>query len=174
MVEAKKYIAKFVLLGDVNVGKTTLINKFIRGDQPVPASQATLAPDFQTKKLTIDGREAMLQIWDTAGQEKHSAMGFAFYRGTQVCILTFDLSSPESFGRLGYWKQNFLDQAQPQNASTFPFIVVGNKNDLERRVTSEQAQAWCSQNGGYKYFETCATSGEGVINLFTASGREAI
>lgn len=77
-------------------------------------------------------------MWDTAGQEKHSAaIGSAFYRGANSCILTFDLSSSASFDRLDFWKQNFIEKASPANAETFPFIVVGNKTDLERAVTRE-------------------------------------
>jgi len=41
-------------------------------------------------------------------------------------------------------------------------------------VSTEAAKAWCSANGGYDYFETCATSGEGVETLFHATGTKAL
>lgn len=41
-------------------------------------------------------------------------------------------------------------------------------------MTREQAEAWCSSNGGFQYFETSATSGEGVDSLFTQTGKKAM
>ena len=80
-----------------------------------------------------------------------------------------------SFDRLEFWKRNFIDKASPNNAEAFPFIVVGNKRDGENRVvTKETAEAWCRSNGGYAYFETCATSGEGVETLFMETGKKAL
>jgi len=114
-------------------------------------------------------------MWDTAGQEKHASIGFAFYRGSNTCILTFDVNNQESFSRLEFWKKNFLDKASPTNAETFPFIVIGNKTDGENRVvTKEQAETWCSSNGRYPYFETCAMSGEGVEIAFLEAGKKAL
>jgi len=113
-------------------------------------------------------------MWDTAGQEKHASIGFAFYRGANCCILTFDVSNQSSFDRLAFWKKNFLDQAQPPNASSFPFVVVGNKTDTNRVVGQDAARAWCASNGGYLYFETCATSGQNVDHMFRETGSIAM
>jgi hypothetical protein len=52
--------------------------------------------------------------------------------------------------------------------------VVGNKTDLERKVTREAAEAWCKDNGAYPYHETCASSGEGVDALFQNTGKKAM
>jgi len=164
-------LAKVVLLGDINVGKTTLINQFASGDGG--KTQATVGTDFKSKTITIDGTQVNLQIWDTAGQEKHTSIGFAFYRGSNCCILTYDVGNNESFERLSFWKKNFLDQAAPQNPDQFPFVVCGNKTDKERVVAREVAEKWCADNGGLSYFETVATTNEGVNALFMETGKKA-
>ena len=168
----KKFLAKVVLLGDVDVGKTTLINQFASGNAGNTA--ATVGTDFKSKQIDVGDTKVTLQLWDTAGQEKHSSIGFAFYRGSNTCILTFDIGNQTSFDRIAFWKKNFLDQAAPLNPQSFPFIVCGNKTDLERKVTREVAEAWCKENGGYPYFETCASSGEGVDTLFQNTGKKAM
>ena len=94
MVQAnpkKKFLAKVVLLGDINVGKTSLINKFVSGN--AGSTQATVGNDFKSKTITINDSNVTLQMWDTAGQERHASIGFAFYRGANCCLLTFDVSN---------------------------------------------------------------------------------
>jgi len=54
MVESnpqKKFIAKVVLLGDIGVGKTTLINQFASGSGG--NTQATVGTDFKTRAITV-------------------------------------------------------------------------------------------------------------------------
>ena len=155
MVDAghtKKYFNKLVLLGDINTGKTTAINRFTLGKN-LP-DKPTVGTDFRAKVVKIDNKDVNLQVWDTSGQEKHASLGFAFYRGCNACILMYDVSNKQSFDRLGFWKNNFLTQASPTNPDSFPFIVVGNKTDLDRVVTRDEAEAWCRDNGGYPYYET--------------------
>lgn len=72
-----------------------------------------------------------MQVWDTAGQERYQALGAAFYRGAEACILVYDITNAASFDRLATWKQNFLDKALPKDPTNFPFFVFGNKKDKE-------------------------------------------
>lgn len=116
-----------VLLGEVNVGKTTLINKFCGKDGP---AGPTIGPgDFQKKELMVGTTQMSLQIWDTAGQEKFNAIGLPFYRGANACGLVFDLSEPASFEKLTHWKNQIIENTAPQDVDSFPFVLIGNKSD---------------------------------------------
>ena len=77
-----------------------------------------------------------LQIWDTAGQERFHCLGQAFYRGADCCVLTFDVNSASSFKNLDNWRDEFLIQANLNDPESFPFIVIGNKIDLGKRMVS--------------------------------------
>ena len=44
------------------------------------------------------------QIWDTAGQERYQSLGVAFYRGSEACILVYDITNQKSFENLTLWK----------------------------------------------------------------------
>jgi small GTP-binding protein len=117
--------------------------------------------------VKLGNKSVTLQCWDTAGQEQFNSLGFAFYRGSNACILVFDLADLKSFEQLTKWKKDFLDHANPTDPAKFPFVIVGNKTDLaDRAVQAEAAKAWCQNNGGYSYFETCATKNEGVSAVF--------
>ena len=76
------------------------------------------------------------QIWDTAGQERFQSLGVAFYRGADCCVLVFDVTMPNTFKSLDSWRDEFLIQASPRDPENFPFVVIGNKIDLENRAVS--------------------------------------
>lgn len=76
------------------------------------------------------------QIWDTAGQERFQSLGVAFYRGADCCVLVFDVTQPSTFKTLDSWRDEFLIQASPRDPENFPFVVLGNKIDLENRAVS--------------------------------------
>jgi len=71
------------------------------------------------------------KIWDTAGQERFQSLGVAFYRGADCCMLVYDVNNMKSFETLDNWRDEFLVQASPKHPESFPFIVLGNKIDLE-------------------------------------------
>ena len=73
----------------------------------------------------------VIQIWDTAGQERFQSLGVAFYRGADCCILVYDVSKAATFRSLDSWRDEFLIQARPRDPDHFPFVVVGNKVDLD-------------------------------------------
>ena len=74
-----------------------------------------------------------VQIWDTAGQERFQSLGVAFYRGADCCILVCDVTASNTFRSLDSWRDEFLIQASPRDPEHFPFVVIGNKVDLEPR-----------------------------------------
>lgn len=49
-------------------------------------------------------------------------------------MLVFDVTSPNTFKALDSWRDEFLIQASPRDPENFPFVVLGNKCDMESRV----------------------------------------
>jgi GTPase SAR1 family protein len=64
------------------------------------------------------------------------------------------------------WKKNFIDNAAPADPDSFPFVLVGNKTDLEKKVTEADIKKWCEANNNMPYVETCATEGTHVEDSF--------
>ena len=71
------------------------------------------------------------ELWDTAGQERFQSLGVAFYRGADCCVLVYDVNNSKSFDALDSWRDEFLIQASPRDPDNFPFVVLGNKIDME-------------------------------------------
>uniref|UniRef100_A0A7N0UPY9 Ras-related protein Rab-7b n=1 Tax=Kalanchoe fedtschenkoi TaxID=63787 RepID=A0A7N0UPY9_KALFE len=130
MPDQKRVLLKVIVLGDSGVGKTSLMNQYVN-KKFREQYKATIGADFVTKELQVDDKHVTLQIWDTAGQERFQSLGAAFYRGADCCVLVYDVNAPKSFETLRKWHEEFLKQADPVDPSTFPFVVIGNKVDVE-------------------------------------------
>jgi Ras-related protein Rab-7A len=147
MPQQKKVLLKVIILGDSGVGKTSLMNQYVN-KKFHGQYKATIGADFLTKEVMIDDTVVTMQIWDTAGQERFQSLGVAFYRGADCCCLVYDVNHSKSFDNLDSWRDEFLLQASPKDVENFPFVLLGNKVDMEeskRQVTQKRAMQWAQQ-----------------------------
>lgn len=172
----KRALFKIIVLGDSGVGKTSLVAQYVH-KRFSSQYKATIGADFVTKELQVDDRLVTLQIWDTAGQERFQSLGVAFYRGADCCVLVYDVNVLKSFDNLDNWHNEFLNQASPIQAETFPFMLLGNKIDVDggnSRVVSElKATTWCKSKG-IPYFETSAKEDYCIDTAFLSIARTAL
>jgi len=174
MASRKKVLLKVIILGDSGVGKTSLMNQYV-SKKFSNQYKATIGADFLTKEVLVDDRLVTMQIWDTAGQERFQSLGVAFYRGADSCVLVFDVNVAKTFENLDSWRDEFLIQAGPRDPDNFPFVVLGNKIDLDSRVVSQKrAFAWCQAKGDVPYFETSAKEAINVEQAFLKIARNAL
>jgi len=112
-----------------------------------------------------------LQMWDTAGQERYKSLGESFYRGSDACMLVYDVCDTSSFDALTDWVERFLQgvsvETEDPKESGKVFVVVGNKCDLteSRKVDSEMAREFCYTHG-FQFYETSAKTGFQVTEAF--------
>ncbi|ETO32210.1 hypothetical protein RFI_04907, partial [Reticulomyxa filosa] len=136
----------------------SLFQRYVNGTF-IQEHRATIGADFMTKDISVDDK----LIWDTAGQERFQSLGSAFYKGSDACVLVYDVTNDQSFNQIETWKKNFLDQAGPENGENFPFLLCGNKCDLQssRAVQQEEGEKLAKQNN-MPFFETSALDGHNV------------
>ena len=130
-------ILKFLILGDITVGKTTLLLKYIDNFTP-EIYISTLGVDYKTKNLVYNGTKVTLQIWDTAGQERYRVITKSFIKGTDGIIFMYDITQKESFINVKKW----IEETEGENPGDVKKIIVGNKIDKEedRQVTDEMKE----------------------------------
>lgn len=154
---------KILTLGNSMVGKTSLITKYV--DNKFHDSYlSTIGIDYQTKIIEYKGEQVQFNIWDSAGQEKYRSISKQYYKKSDAVILTFDLSSQESFQSIDDWFKEVKDQTK----NNILIVLNGNKSDLPddvKTVSKTEAQKFANNNN-LKYFETSAKTGEGVNELF--------
>ncbi|CAK7356692.1 unnamed protein product [Dovyalis caffra] len=177
MASRRRMLLKVIILGDSGVGKTSLMNQYVNRKFS-NQYKATIGADFLTKEVRFEDRLFTLQIWDTAGQERFQSLGVAFYRGADCCVLVYDVNVMKSFDNLNNWREEFLIQASPSDPENFPFVVLGNKIDVDggnsRVVSEKKAKAWCAAKGNIPYFETSAKEGFNVDAAFQCIAKNAL
>ena len=169
MAETKVPGCKVVLLGDSGVGKTCIISRYILGSFD-KNSPTTNGASFCSKNVRFDqlGKNLLLDIWDTAGQEKYKALTKFFYKDAAVCILVYDVTRKESFQSLkDYWYSQLKENSEPD----IVIGVAGNKSDLyeNEEVKEDEAREWAKEIGAV--FElTSAQNNTGINDLFLNVG----
>ena len=162
---------KVVILGDSSVGKTATINQYV--NQTFATNlKSTIGADFYSKTDTFDdGQTLDFLIWDTAGQERFHSVSSVFYRGTNACILMFDLTNHQSFERLDFWRDAMLNNTSATNVELLPFLVFANKADLEpdRAVTKAEIEQYSKQHN-ITVLEVSALTGQNITKGFHQIG----
>uniref|UniRef100_A0A4W3H025 Ras-related protein Rab-7b n=1 Tax=Callorhinchus milii TaxID=7868 RepID=A0A4W3H025_CALMI len=155
-----------------SVGKTSLLTQYVKNTF-TEDYRTTLGASILTKQITVDDKAVKLQIWDTGGQERFRALVSSFFKGSDGCMLAFDVTDTDSFYALEDWRQEILSQTRP-GPQQFPFVVLGNKIDLtSRQVSSAQAEDWC-QDKNIPYFEVSAKCNVNVDQAFRRLVRDAL
>ena len=161
-VETKEIKYKLILLGDENVGKTSIINRF-KKDEYTGDYEPTLGLDFQTKTILIDNINVKLLLYDTAGQEKFRSLIPLYIKEAKIIFLIYDITNYDSFLNIEKWQSTLKDL----NKGDEIFFLIGNKIDLddERKVKEEEAKFFADSHG-YFFVEVSALTGDGIEDLF--------
>ncbi|NP_001091168.1 RAB7B, member RAS oncogene family S homeolog [Xenopus laevis] len=172
MNSGNKVDLKINIIGPMGTGKTSLLNQYVH-KWFLNDYQNTLGAHLLSKTIQLDNTNLNLQIWDTGGQERFRTLVSTFYKGSDGCLLVFDVTDEESFACLEFWRKDFLDKIPPP-AADFPLIVLGNKIDLnDRQVSKESAMTWC-KGKKVSYLEVSAKNNVNVELAFEILAKKAL
>ena len=155
------YDLKIILVGNSGVGKTSLLGTFL-GENFDSNYKCTVTAETKTKNLIIDINVAVnLNIWDTCGQEKFRSLTKSFFRDAHGILLVYDVSDQKSFDDLKLWLKEIKEGA-PETSS---IILVGNKIDLNRVVSNQDANDFVINNK-LQYVEVSCLEGRFIETPF--------
>ncbi|EAW13504.1 Rab family GTPase [Aspergillus clavatus NRRL 1] len=143
--------AKIVVLGSQGVGKTSLVQRYVKNAFSPATITSTVGASFITKRVldTTSDTVVRLQIWDTAGQERFRSISRLYYRGANACLLCYDITDEQSFHEMTGWLLELKNNLHGDD----PIVihVVGTKSDIvaldpsRRRVPFERTIAYVAE-----------------------------
>jgi small GTP-binding protein len=118
---------KIIVLGDSNVGKTSLINKYCN-DPCYDITTNTIGVDLKVKYKYINNECHKMQIWDTSGQERFHSIISSFYNNVDGVLLVYDVNDKKekSIASLKYWHDEVLRKNEKKHVQ---IMIIGNKED---------------------------------------------
>ena len=135
---------KAILVGDISVGKTSLIN-VTAGMRFNPQEKTTITSTFIKKIIEIDSKIFQINLWDTAGQEKLKSLTKLFIKGSQIVIFVYDITESNTFENLKKWIKDIEETLDGK----YICGIVGNKKDLyiQEKVKEEMAKNFAKTKG---------------------------
>ncbi|KAF4735016.1 Ras- protein Rab-23 [Perkinsus olseni] len=158
---------KVIVVGNGQVGKTSMITRFARGVF-TQEYKKTLAVDFLEKRLWIEpaGEELTFFLWDTAGQEEYDAITRGYYKGAGAAIIAFSTVDRASFEAVESWYKKIVEEC-----GQIVMLLVQNKVDLidQAVVTAQEAES-LSRKLRIPLYRTCVSANLNIDNAFLALG----
>ena len=109
--------------------------------------------------MTINDKLIRVKIWDTAGQEQYKALTKNFYRNSDGVIIVYDVTNKSTFEKVQEWVKSIDEHTH--SAQTIHKVLLGNKIDLPRQVTTEEGKK-LSDMYNIPFYEASAKDNIGI------------
>ncbi|MHA2281857.1 MAG: GTP-binding protein [Promethearchaeota archaeon] len=159
-----EYSNKIILTGDYQVGKTSLIRRFVENYFKEDYI-STIGVQISKKTINLTAQNKMnFIIWDIGGQTfQMTPYRTRFYNGANAALIVIDRSRPGNLDSVEKWYQD-IKASIPKD---IPVIIVGNKSDLvDQIMISKEDIKEMAQRFDFHYILTSAKTGENVNDAF--------
>ncbi len=157
------YTVKLVMLGNANVGKTSIVRRFVYSEHD--AYPPTLGANFCAIMVPVPDSSDFVkfQVWDTAGQEIYRGLASLYYKDAAAAILVYDITNHDSFEGLKEW----VNELKENEADNIIFAIASNKSDLleEEKVEPSEARKYAENIGAILKY-TSAKENTGINDIF--------
>lgn len=156
---------KCVVLGEANIGKTSIINRYFYG-KFFQFCESTIGCSFCNKSYKKGSKTYKLDVWDTAGQEKYRGLMPMYYRNADIIFICLDLSVnniSKSIENYKYWEGQINKNSDRESQI---IVIVGTKEDNRDVNMTEENIRGAIENDKYLYFETSALKNTGIDEMF--------
>eukprot|EP01088_Endostelium_zonatum_P001416 TRINITY_DN1171_c0_g1_i1.p1 TRINITY_DN1171_c0_g1~~TRINITY_DN1171_c0_g1_i1.p1 ORF type:complete len:201 (-),score=25.81 TRINITY_DN1171_c0_g1_i1:9-611(-) len=170
---------KVMVVGDGSVGKTCMLISYTNNS--FPTEYVPTVFDNYTANALVENNTVNLGLWDTAGSSDYDQLRPLSYPGTDVFIICYSLTDPESFQHV---KDKWIPEVSHFNPKT-PVVLVATKLDLRENedtlkslkehnlvpVSAEQGEKLAKDISAYKYVECSALTQKNLNQVFEEACR---
>jgi len=116
---------KFVLLGDMAVGKTSFMIQY-NNKKFFNYLDSTIGAAFSTKVIKKNNKNIKLEFWDTAGQERYKSLVSMYYKNADAALVIYDINKIDTLNSA----INLIDMLKKNGPINIKYILIGNKYDV--------------------------------------------
>lgn len=151
-------IVKCIVLGDLGVGKSCLLQRLSRH-----GFESRYCPTIGVDYVSFVRDTIKFSVWDTSGHVRFRSIVEQYYRHVNICMIMYDVTCRHSFQNVSQyircWK-NLLE------TDDHIMILIGNKSEetLYRQVSYVEGKNLANDVGIY-FIEVSARTGHNVDEM---------
>jgi small GTP-binding protein len=159
MNEPSAIPVKIIVVGSINVGKTSLVAKYATGKNP-GKTQTTKTASYIEKIKIVNGIKFEIKLWDTAGQEKYKCLTKLFIKDAKIALLVYSIDNEQSFKDLDDW----LELIKNTNKDLILYGIAANKSDLasDETIPDEKGKEYAKKIGAEWKSTSAILEGGGI------------
>jgi small GTP-binding protein len=157
---------KIAVVGDVRVGKTSLIKKFTTGSFSKYYIK-TIGTQFSKYDREVEGTRLKCLFYDIAGGDSFFFIHQPSIKNSKAAIIVYNIGEEkeerDKLSRISYWYKRIK-----RFAGDIPIFLIANKADLvdQTKIDNSTIQEFVKKNNLLGYYLTSAKSGKGIPNVF--------
>lgn len=184
------FILKCVIIGDSNVGKTSLLHRLTKQDfvfnqaptigidfgtiytnlyktndvshkNDTNTTNNTSNDDIEFNSTSSPMKFVKVQIWDCAGQVRFRNIVQSYFRQAHIVLFVYDTNNYESFRNLSDW---ILTVDKHIGRGNYVGCIIGNKSDLSLQIEVPLIERFCETNKDFSYYSLSAKA-DSVIDI---------
>ena len=152
---------KIVTIGDMGVGKTSLINS-ISGDEFNPDVLSTIGASYVQCSFLVEDTTVTLNIWDTAGQERFQSLIPLYMRNADACIYVIDVKRTNNIEMLD---SLYTSVTGGPDQPRYNILCVNKMDLVDDSFSTKEFEDWAKEKK-MDFLTTSAKTGLNVDVLF--------
>ena len=166
--EEKPLPLNILLLGSAEIGKTCLVQRYIRDS--FQGTVASIGIDLGSKHIKVGEEKYKLQMWDTAGAERFRSITLQYFHLADGIFLLFDVLSQYRLEQILEWItciKIHLNGVNALNKNNPIIYLIGNKIDSNQRVVRKEEVEKIAKEFDIEYYEVSIKLNLNIIEVVT-------
>lgn len=152
---------KVAVVGDTDVGKSSLVSRFVNRNK-IPTVEHTIGVDITVTSLFVHGRVHRVKFFDLTGSYFYETLYDTYLLNAESIVVVYDVTRLKTFVKA----KLFVKKIVGIHGEHYPIILVGNKMDevARRRIEMAKALGFVKGMSNTYYIETSAKNGVNTLD----------
>ena len=161
---------KIAVVGDNDVGKSSLVSRFVNRNKK-PNVSHTVGVEVTVTSIYVHTKTYHVKFMDLSGSYGYESLYDQYLQNAESIVVVYDVTRFKTFVRA----KKFVDKIISMHGVEYPILLVGNKMDqvARRRVDMSTALGFVKCKANAFYIETSAEYGGNTVDCLKMLVSEA-